>query len=56
MMSYALSGQIIVATIVSHFGWFDLPLKPISLPKISGIIALIVGMLLINWESNYATA
>jgi len=56
MMSYALSGQIIVATIVSHFGWFDLPLKPISLLKISGIIALIIGMLLINWESNYATA
>jgi len=50
MMSYALSGQIIVATIISHFGWFDLPLKPINLLKISGIIALIVSMLLINWE------
>ena len=50
MMSYALSGQIIVATIISHFGWFDLPLKPINLLKISGIIALIVSVLLINWE------
>jgi len=50
MMSYALSGQIIVATIISHFGWFDLPLKPINLLKIFGIIALIVSMLLINWE------
>jgi transporter family-2 protein len=54
MMSYALSGQILIAIIASHFGWFDLPVKPINAIKFSGAIALIVGVLLLNWEPVYA--
>jgi len=54
MMSYALSGQILIAIIASHFGWFDLPVKPINILKIAGAISLIAGVLLINWESSYA--
>src|SRR5690554_4224015 len=38
MMSYALTGQIIVAMTASHFGWFDLPVKQIDAIKISGVI------------------
>ena len=51
MMSYALSGQIVVAIISSHFGWFDLPLKPITALKLLGVAALIGGILLINWQN-----
>lgn len=54
MMSYALSGQIIIAIIASHLGWLDLPVKPINTFKITGAILLIVGVSLINWESSYA--
>lgn len=54
MMSYALSGQIIIAIIASHFGWFDLPIKPINSVKLIGALVLIVGVLLINWETSYA--
>jgi len=54
MMSYALSGQILIAIIASHFGWFDLPVKPINIIKVLGTISLIVGVLLLNWEPNYA--
>lgn len=54
MMSYALSGQITIAIIASHLGWFDLPIKPINTLKITGVILLIVGVVLINWESSYA--
>lgn len=54
MMSYALSGQLLIAIIASHLGWFDLPVKPINIVKIIGAILLIVGVLLINWESSYA--
>ena len=50
MMSYALSGQILVAIISSHFGWFDLPQKPITGLKLLGVAALIGGILLINWQ------
>ena len=28
MMSYALSGQILIAIVASHYGWFELPVKP----------------------------
>jgi len=54
MMSYALSGQILIAMFASHLGWFDLPGKPINLFKMIGAVLLIVGVLLINWESSYA--
>jgi transporter family-2 protein len=48
MMSFALSGQIIAAVIAGHFGWFDLPVKPVSSGKLFGVVALILGVLLIN--------
>jgi len=54
MMSYALSGQILIAIIASHFGWFDLPVKPINIIKVSGAISLVIGVLLLNWEPSYA--
>ncbi|WP_246068453.1 DMT family transporter [Microbulbifer harenosus] len=50
MMSFALTGQILVAMISSHFGWFDLPQKPITGARGLGVAALAAGILLINWE------
>lgn len=52
MMSYALSGQILVAIVASHFGWFNLPEKPLDLIKAIGAIALISGVVLLNLDSN----
>lgn len=54
MMSYALSGQILIAIIASHFGWFELPVKPINTLKIAGVILLVAGMMLINMDSSHA--
>ena len=54
MMSYALSGQILIAIVASHFGWFELPVKPITQLKIAGALSLVTGVLLINWEPSYA--
>ena len=50
MMSYALTGQIIVAVIAGHYGWFDLPTKPVNSAKLIGVLSLIVGIVLINKE------
>lgn len=50
MMSYALTGQIALAVTASHFGWFDMPVKSIDLLKLTGVVALVFGILLINWE------
>jgi transporter family-2 protein len=51
MMSYALTGQIIVAVIIGNFAWFDVPLKPINITKLIGLVALVLGIFLINKES-----
>ncbi len=48
VMSYALTGQIIVAMLISHFGLFDSPSKVISLTKLVGAALLILGIVLIN--------
>lgn len=48
MISYALSGQLILAMIAGHFGWFQLPVSPITKPKIIGAIFLILGIVFSN--------
>lgn len=53
MMTYALTGQIVIATIASHFSWFDLPRTPINATKVAGMLALIAGLVLINWETRH---
>lgn len=50
MMSFALTGQLIAAVIASHYGWFNLPVKLITPDKSIGVIALLLGVVLINVE------
>jgi len=54
MMSFALTGQILAAIIASHFGWFEQPIKPINSRIAAGLLAMISGVLLINWGPSYA--
>lgn len=51
LMSYLLTGQMVVAMLASHFGWFELPQKSITHIKLIGIVTLIAGILLVNWEA-----
>ncbi len=48
MMSYALTGQLLIAMLISHYGWFDLPETPVTISKLVGVLAMIVGIVLIN--------
>ncbi|WP_233999475.1 DMT family transporter [Pseudoalteromonas sp. T1lg22] len=52
MMSFALSGQIVVAMLASHLGWFNLPVKALDGSKLLGTVLLIGGVILVNWESR----
>ncbi|WP_041324974.1 DMT family transporter [Saccharophagus degradans] len=49
LMSYALTGQIVIAIVASHFGWFGLPQATITATKACGMFALVGGIVLINW-------
>ncbi|GAB3024423.1 DMT family transporter [Bowmanella dokdonensis] len=52
MMSFALTGQILVAMLASHYGWFGLPVRSVDALKLLGIAALLAGILLINWRQT----
>lgn len=48
MISFALTGQLLLAMIAGHFGWFKLPVTPLTLPKLLGATLLILGIVLTN--------
>jgi len=54
MMSFALTGQLITAMIISHQGWLNLPEKPIEIQSIIGAILMILGVILVNWSKSHA--
>lgn len=48
LVSYALAGQLVLATVAAHFGWFQLPIAPLSLLKTIGVFSLLFGIVLVN--------
>ena len=54
VMTYALSGQLFLAVIAGHFGWFDQPSHPITLRVFIGMAAMVLGIVLINRGSSDA--
>lgn len=48
MMSIGLSGQLILAVVASHYGWFNMPMEPVSLKKLLGIAFMLVAIMLIK--------
>jgi bacterial/archaeal transporter family-2 protein len=47
-LSFALTGQLVLALIAGHFGWFGLPQTPMSAMRFSGAATLLLGMVLIH--------
>ncbi len=50
VLSFSLTGQLLVGIVASHYGWFDLPIKPISLGKVFGVVSMVAGIILINFD------
>ncbi|MEO1049720.1 MAG: DMT family transporter [Bacteroidota bacterium] len=48
MISLGLFGQLIFAVVAGHFGWFGLPVEPVDTKRIGGVLAMILGIFLIN--------
>jgi len=48
MLAASIAGQLIVAAVIDHFGFFNVAVHPISLSRVAGIIMLILGILLIQ--------
>ncbi len=54
MMSVAMSSQLAVAVLSSHFGWFDLPERPVDAERLIGLAALGLGVYLVNGSVSHA--
>ncbi|MEL6535667.1 MAG: DMT family transporter [Bacteroidota bacterium] len=48
MISMGLCGQLVFAVIAGHYGWLGLPMEPVSIKRMAGVVSMIVGILLIN--------
>ncbi|MEP1445223.1 MAG: DMT family transporter [Paraglaciecola sp.] len=48
MMSYALTGQLITAMVIAHFGLFGSAEIPVTSTKLLGALAMMIGIALIN--------
>lgn len=48
LMSYALTGQVLLAMLISHYGLFSSPVKLVTLSKLIGAGFMVIGILLIN--------
>jgi len=48
MISLGLFGQLVFSVIAGHFGWLNLPIEPITLKRVVGVVTMISGILMIN--------
>ncbi|MCY1188618.1 putative inner membrane exporter, YdcZ [compost metagenome] len=48
-MALALAGQVVASLLLDHFGWFGLVERPVSLPKVFGVVLLMGGVVLIQF-------
>jgi len=46
--SLIIGGQLLVAMLVDHFGWLNVPVSEISLRKVIGVVFMIVGVVLLR--------
>ena len=51
---FVLIGQMIAAGLIDHFGLFGAQIKPMTLPRLGGIILMIAGIALIQLSSAKA--
>jgi transporter family-2 protein len=47
MMAAFVTGQLVSSVVIDHYGWFNLPVYPVTPQRILGIILLFSGLLLV---------
>ena len=46
MLAGAIVGQLIISSVIDHFGWFNVPVSPITWTRVAGIFFLLIGIYL----------
>lgn len=47
-ISLVIAGQMIAAIVIDHFGFFDVPVREVSLLRLAGILLVLGGVVLIR--------
>ncbi|MDX6750191.1 DMT family transporter (plasmid) [Geminicoccaceae bacterium 1502E] len=45
-----IAGQLVFSLLVDHFGWFGVPVRPVDLPRLLGVLLLAAGVVLVRWR------
>lgn len=48
VLASAVVGQLLVSILIDHFGWFDVPVQPVSFTRVAGALSLVGGLFLIQ--------
>lgn len=46
--SLAIAGQMLVTLLIDHFGFLDVPVKEINIPRVLGVILIIAGVIVVR--------
>ncbi|GAA3731749.1 DMT family transporter [Salinicoccus jeotgali] len=49
-----VAGQMIISLFIDTFGWFDAPLQPLDIRRITGIAIMIIGIIFMNYKRKSA--
>ena len=44
-----IAGQLACSILIDHFGWLGVPVHPVDVPRLLGVLCLIAGVALIRW-------
>jgi transporter family-2 protein len=47
-VAFGLTGQLLFAAVAAHFGWFNLPVEPLTGKRIAGLLVMIGGLVIIK--------
>ncbi|QKJ65584.1 DMT family transporter [Deefgea piscis] len=56
MLSLIITGQIIASMLFDRFGWFAMPMKDLSWPRLLGAALIIIGVVLVNFGNDWLNA
>jgi bacterial/archaeal transporter family-2 protein len=48
MITLIIVGELLAGIVIDHFGWLGVPLHPINIPRIAGVVVLMLGAYLIS--------
>ena len=48
MITLVITGQLLTGVVVDHFGWLGVPVHPISMARVAGVVLLLGGGYLIG--------